>query len=72
MDDTTLVDEIDEMIGRIETLNSAQLRGRKGAHMQAMSSSARRLFKARQARLWWLRQVRSGMLAKRTKSTKLH
>lgn len=70
MDETVLVDEIDEMIAQIEAINRAQARSR--APLQAMSATARRLYKDRQARLWWLRQVRRGMQAQRTRTTKLH
>lgn len=72
MDEATLVNEIDEMIARIETMNRAQTRGRGTAAVRVMSASALRLYRDRQARLWWLKQVRRGMLAQRTKATKLH
>jgi hypothetical protein len=72
MDETALVSEIEEMIARIETLNRAQTRGRGPAACNVMSASALRLYRDRQARLWWLKQLRRGMLAQRTKTTKLH
>ena len=72
MEARTILDEIEETIARIETLNRSQLsaRGRKAG--SGLSQAAQRLFQARQARLWWLRQVRNGMLAERPKRALLH
>jgi len=72
MDVRTLLDEIEETIARIETLNRAQLSGRPVRAASGLSLSAQRLYRARQARLWWLRQVRNGMLAEKPRKALLH
>lgn len=71
MEARTILDEIEETIARIETLNRAQFANRH-PHASGLSLAARRLFRARQARLWWLRQVRNGMLAERPCKAPLH
>jgi hypothetical protein len=72
MEVRTILDEIEETIARIETLNRTQLSGRKFPSPRGLSLAAQRLYRARQARLWWLRQVRNGMLAEKPKMALLH
>lgn len=72
MEARTILDEIEETIARIETLNRAQFSSRNRKAGSGLSQAAARLFRARQARLWWLRQVRNGMLAERPKKALLH
>lgn len=72
MEARTILDEIEETIARIETLNRAQQGASRSRAGRGPSSAAQRLFRARQARLWWLRQVRNGMLAERPKQALLH
>lgn len=71
MDARTLLDEIEETIARIETLNRAQ-KARRVAPAGGTGAAARRLFKSRQSRLAWLRQVRAGILAEKPKTALLH
>lgn len=72
MDISTLVDEIEEMIARIEKMNRAERRDHDITSARAASSPSRRLHKSRQARLWWLRQVRDGILAEKPRAALLH
>lgn len=72
MDANSLLDEIEEMIARIETLDAALAEKRQAQKPEAMSSTAQRLSRARQSRLWWLKQVRNGMLAERPAQSLLH
>jgi hypothetical protein len=72
MESRTILDEIEETIARIETLNRTQFSARTTRASGSLSQAAQRLFRARQARLWWLRQVRSGMLAEKPRKALLH
>lgn len=71
MDPVALLNELDEMIAQIENLNAQQARGRR-TDKQANGEIAARVLKARQARLWWLRRVRAGMVARRPRGALLH
>lgn len=72
MEARTILDEIEETIARIEILNRAHLAERTRRATGGASLAAQRLFRARQARLWWLRQVRNGMLAEKPLRAPLH
>ena len=72
MEVRTILDEIEETIARIETLNRAQFAPTGARRSGSLSQAAQRLFRARQARLWWLQQVRSGMLAEKPRKALLH
>jgi hypothetical protein len=71
MEARTILDEIEETIARIETLNRTQL-SKRSLEAGGLSEAAQQLYRSRQARLWWLRQLRNGMLAEKPTTSLLH
>lgn len=72
MDPATLLNELDEMIAQIESLNAEHEAWRRKVAPGANNEIAAQVLKARQARLWWLRRVRAGLAARRPKGSRLH
>lgn len=70
MDIGMLVDEVDEMIARLEYM-TGEHKGLGGLPPRIRGVS-REVLRARKARLNWLRRVREGLLAERPEAAPLH